>query len=450
MNRICTATGRERVFLTIRFKQTRSQPIAALIRCLLVAVFLLSWCQPLLAQTMSFAHPLDPLSKDEITLAAKVLRDAGKATAASRFQTIVLNEPPKEEVLGFKPGEAFRREAFVIVYEREANRTFDGVVDLKTKAIKTWREVPGVQPSFMFEDVLIVQSAVRSNPEWQAAMRKRGITEFGKVQIEPWPAGNYGFKDEEGIRLIRAISYFRGDSKMPYAHPVEGVVAVVDLNKKRVLKLIDAGVVPVAKADFDIDETSVEKAWGKLREAPKPLHVVQPGGASFEIRGNEIRWQKWRFRYALHPREGLVLYTVGYEDGGKVRSVLYRGSLSEMVVPYGDPSEGWFFRNAFDEGEAMVGSLALPLVERTDVPENATLLGAVRSSESGSAFEAKNVVGLYERDGGVLRPARFRRGRLRVSRRRDRRGAEGLRGRRSAHLRARPQQRRLHGVSPGL
>jgi primary-amine oxidase len=369
---------------------------------LLLAIVWLFFQYTALAQTNSFAHPLDPLSKDEIALAAKVVKDAGKATTASRFQTIVLNEPPKEEVLGFKPGDVFRREAFVIVYERTANKTFDGVVDLRSSAVKTWREVPGAQPSFMLEDVFIVQTVVRSNPKWQAAMRKRGITEFNKVQIEPWPAGNYGFKDEEGVRLIRALSYYRGESKMPYAHPVEGVVAVVDLNKKRVLKLIDSGVVPVPKADFDIDEKSVEQRLGKLREAPKPLHIVQPNGASLEIRGHEIRWQKWRFRYALHPREGLVLYTVGYEDGGKVRSVLYRASLSEMVVPYGDPSESWFFRNAFDAGEAMVGSLALPLVERTDVPENAVLMNAVRSSESGSAIESKNVIGLYERDGGVL------------------------------------------------
>jgi primary-amine oxidase len=369
---------------------------------LLLACWLLAAHSVALAQLVNFAHPLDPLTKDEIALAAKLLKDGGNATNASRFQTIVLREPPKGEVLSYKTGDAFRREAFVIVYEREANQTFEAVVDVKGGKVVSWKEVPGVQPSFMLDDILIIQTAVRKDAQWQAAMRKRGIADFDKVQIEPWPAGNYGFKDEEGVRLIRALSYYRGESKMPYAHPVEGVIAVVDLNKKRVLKLIDEGVVPVPKADFDIDEKFVEKSWGKLREAPKPLQIVQPKGVSFELRGNEVRWQKWRFRYAMHPREGLVLYTVGYEDGGKIRSVMYRGSLSEMVVPYGDPSVGWFFRNAFDEGEAMVGSLALPLVEGIDVPENATLLSVSRANEAGTSFEAKNVIGIYERDGGVL------------------------------------------------
>ena len=33
-----------------------------------------------------------------------------------------------------------------------------------------------------------------------------------------------------------------------------------------------------------------------------------------------------------------MLHTVGYDDGDRERPVLYRASLSEMVVPYGDPA----------------------------------------------------------------------------------------------------------------
>ncbi len=350
------------------------------------------------AQTGSFAHPLDPLGKDEIAAASQILKDGGKLPAGVRFSTIALNEPPKAEVLAYKPGDAHRREAFVVAYDRANNKTFDGVVDLRTKSVESWREVPGAQPPIMFEDILLVQTIVRADKQWQAAMLRRGITEFGKIQIEPWPAGYYGIPEEEGVRLIRGLSYYRGDSKMPYSRPIEGVIAVVDLNKKRVLRLIDTGVVPVPQAAADIDEKSV----GQLRQSPKPLQITHPDGASFKIRGHEIHWQKWRFRYALHQREGLVLHTVGYEDQGRVRPILYRASLSEMVVPYGDPSAGWFFRNAFDEGEADVGRLAVPLEDKTDIPENATLLDAVFSGEDGKGLDAKRVVALYERDGGVL------------------------------------------------
>ena len=364
---------------------------------ILLAVFLAATHLSTLAQTTNFAHPLDPLSKEEIAAASKLLKESGKLPANARFQTIVLNEPPKAEVYAFKPGDTFRREAFFVAYDRANNKTFDGVADIRNQRVVSVREVPGAQPSIMLDDVLMFQSIVRGDAEWQSAMRKRGITEFGKVQIEMWSAGNFGFPEEQGKRLFRGLSYLREDSKNPYARPIEGVIAVVDMNARKVLKVVDSGVVPVPSATADVDEKSV----GQLREAPKPLQIVQPNGASFEIRGNEIRWQKWRFRYALHPREGLVLYTVGYEDGGKVRPILYRASLSEMVVPYGDPSAGWFIRNAFDEGEFAIGRLAVPLEAKTDVPDNATLLDAVFSNEGGSALDAKRTIAIYERDGGV-------------------------------------------------
>src|SRR5690242_17768882 len=228
-----------------------------------------------LAQSPNFAHPLDPLSKGEIAAAAKLLKESGKLPSNARFQTIVLNEPPKAEVYAFnagKPGEAFRREAFFIAYDRANNRTFDGVVDLRGQRVVSVREVPGAQPSLMLDDALMFQSIVHGDPQWQEAMRKRGIAEFGKVQVEMWSAGNFNFPEERGKRLFRGLSYLREDSKNPYARPIEGVIAVVDMNARKVLTVIDTGVVPVPRATADVDEKSV----GTLREAPRPLQIAQP------------------------------------------------------------------------------------------------------------------------------------------------------------------------------
>lgn len=75
-----------------------------------------------------------------------------------------------------------------------------------------------------------------------------------------------------------------------------------------------------------------------LRTDIKPLNVIQPEGPSFQIEGNLIKWQNWRFRLGFNPREGATLHDVRYNG----RSVLYRLSLSEMTVPYGDVS--LFFR----------------------------------------------------------------------------------------------------------
>ena len=52
-----------------------------------------------------------------------------------------------------------------------------------------------------------------------------------------------------------------------------------------------------------------------LRTDLKPLHVIQPEGASFKVTkagqtGEVIDWQKWRFRVGYNQREGMVIYDV--------------------------------------------------------------------------------------------------------------------------------------------
>lgn len=66
------------------------------------------------------------------------------------------------------------------------------------------------------------------------------------------------------------------------------------------------------------------------------------------MNGNQISWQKWNFHISFHHREGLVLSTVTYNDAGEVRPILYRMSLAEMVVPYGDPAHPHPRKFAFD------------------------------------------------------------------------------------------------------
>src|SRR5262249_45465342 len=117
---------------------------------------------------------------------------------------------------------------------------------------------------------------------------------------------------------------------------------------------------------------------------------------------NEVRWQNWRFRFTMHPREGLVLHQVQYEDKGKLRSVMYRGSLSEMMVPYGHNNQHWTYRNAFDEGEYGIGRYSGSLAVGEDVPNNSKLFDAVFADDFGKPYVVKNAVALYERDGGLL------------------------------------------------
>ena len=53
-----------------------------------------------------------------------------------------------------------------------------------------------------------------------------------------------------------------------------------------------------------------------------------------------------------------MLHRVSYRDQGRDRPLLYRASVVDMVVPYGDPRHTYFHRNAFDVGEYGIGMLA--------------------------------------------------------------------------------------------
>jgi primary-amine oxidase len=362
-------------------------------RFLSAQALILFFLAPVMAQA---GHPLDPLSADEIKVAAKALKASGQFPQTALFSTIVLKEPAKTEVLNYKTGAQFSRQAFSVIMDRTGNRTFEAVVDLKMQRVLSWHEARGVQPLVMDTEFKDLSDIVKVDPRWQAAMRKRGINDFDKVQIDGWAVGQVAAA-HQGIRLLRALSYFKGDSINFYGRPIEGVVALVNMNAGKVVEVLDTGVVPLAPPGQELDEKSTG-----TRAAPKPLTLNQPNGASFEINGQEIRWQKWRFRYTMHPREGLVLHTVGYEDDGRLRPILYRASLSEMVVPYGDPDQNWRWRSAFDVGEYSVGRLASSIEPNTDAPENATLLDATFAGDDGEPYVLQRAVSIYERDGGLL------------------------------------------------
>jgi primary-amine oxidase len=362
----------------------------------LPAAALLLSCLALRVLAAEPTHPLDPLRAEEITAAAGIVRESPGLPGGAVFSTIVLNEPSKPTVLGFKPGRPFPREAFVVVYDGKGDRTFEAIIDLRSRKTTSWNEIVGVEPLVFFPEYESVPLIVKADRRWQEAMRKRGITDFDKVQIDTWAVGDAP-AGEKG-RLVRGLSYLKDGMVNFYGRPIEGVVAVVNTNTRKVVELVDTGIVPLAPRGQELDEKSI----GRQREAPKPLTISQPNGNSFELQGNEIRWQNWKFRYTMHPREGLVLHTVDYEDQGKLRSVLYRAALSEMVVPYGNPDPTWRWRSAFDVGEYAVGRMASPLEARVDAPENAFLVDAVFADESGKPYTLQRAVGLYERDGGIL------------------------------------------------
>ena len=115
-----------------------------------------------------------------------------------------------------------------------------------------------------------------------------------------------------------------------------------------------------------------------------------------------MRWQKWRFRVGFNAREGLVLHAIGYEDGGRLRPVLHRAALSEMVVPYGHPGGGHFRKNAFDVGEYGIGVLANSLTLGCDCLGVIRYFDAWLADSKGEPYCIESAVCLHEEDFGIL------------------------------------------------
>ena len=115
-----------------------------------------------------------------------------------------------------------------------------------------------------------------------------------------------------------------------------------------------------------------------------------------------MEWQKWEFRIGFDPFEGLVLHQISYDDDGRRRSILHRASISEMVVPYGDPGplHGW--KNAFDAGEWGLGRMTQPLTLGCDCLGEIHYFDATLANEQGKPWVIPNAICMHEEDYGIL------------------------------------------------
>lgn len=343
-------------------------------------------------------HPLDPLDPEEIQQAVATVRKERSLPASVRFVTVTLKEPAKDAVLGLKPGQAVPREAFLILLDNATGRGYEAVVNLSSRAVTRYEALPqGVQPPIMLEEFADCEEAIKRSPAFLAAIKKRGVDDVRLVMVDAWSAGHYGNEpaEDRGKRLSRALCWVRSEpGDNGYARPLEGIVAVVDLNRKEVLRVEDYGVVPLPPQAGNWARSYVKET----REGLKPLAVSQPDGPSFQVNGQEVLWQKWALRIGFNPREGLVLHTVRY-DG---RPVLYRASIAEMIVPYADPKEASYRKNAFDLGEYGVGMMANSLALGCDCLGTIRYFDGHMADSQGRVVTIKNAVCVHEEDAGIL------------------------------------------------
>lgn len=360
-------------------------------------------------------HPLDPLSSDEFSAVAAVLRREHQVEAAPasgsglgwRFASIELVEPSKEELRRFDDGgDVPARRATAICLDRAANATYKAVVSLSADRVESFDHVPGVQANFTVDEFVECDQLLRKHPEVIAALAKRGITDLDNVFMDTWTFGAAVAPAEFRDRRLGWSDTWRKDAPgaNPYAHLVSGLHCVVDLNTMEVLRVEDDGGVetPAVMGEYVPKHVPERIRAASSREPLKPLLITQPEGPSFTIDGNLLQWQNWSLRVGFNYREGMTLHTVRYRDGDRERSVAHRMSFAEMIVPYRDSSVDHYRRTAFDIGEWGLGFMTTSLELGCDCLGEIRYLDAVMHDSAGEPYTITNAICIHEEDGAVL------------------------------------------------
>ncbi len=347
-------------------------------------------------------HPLDPLDADEFRRAAEILRREQGLDEGWRFASIELKEPSKQALAAHSHDTPAPREALVVCWNQEDGQAYKGVVSLDEGRVLSWEHRPGEQPNITVDEFHECDAALRDDPKVVEALAARGVTDMDRVLFDVWAYGGSLIAEKYRGRRVgwTDIWYRDAEDSNPYANPVNGLKLVVDLNRAELLEIED---------NFAVERPGVMGEYApkhvpglRQREDLRPLEISQPGGVSFSLKGNELRWQKWSMRVGFNYREGLVLHTVGYEDGGRTRPVAHRMSFAEMVVPYRDPSPEHFRRTAFDVGEWGLGFMTTSLELGCDCLGEIRYIDATLHDSKGEPYTIRNAVCIHEEDDAVL------------------------------------------------
>ncbi|SKB73396.1 primary-amine oxidase [Arthrobacter sp. 31Cvi3.1E] len=334
----------------------------------------------------------------EILEVRDILQGAGHLEPRHRIAYLGLLEPPRDTDLR-DAGRRFR----VFIHDISGGTPHDVVVSVTRQHVESAvvldtthvGELPVLEEEFG-----LVETLLASDERWLAALAARDL-EVAKVRVAPLSAGVFEYEEERGRRILRGLAFvqdFPEDSA--WAHPVDGLVGYVDVVSKEVTQVIDLGAMPIPAEHGNYTDPELT---GPLRETQKPIIITQPQGPSFTVTGgNHVEWEKWSVDVGFDAREGVILHNLAFRDGDRLRPIINRASIAEMVVPYGDPSPIRSWQNYFDTGEYQVGQYANSLELGCDCLGDITYLSPVVSDAFGNPRQIRNGICMHEEDWGIL------------------------------------------------
>ena len=334
-------------------------------------------------------HPLDGLNEEEIKSIVETLKSNNKyQEKGTLIGDITLVEPDKSAVSNWKNGEPLNRKARVIF--RQGTQTFEGIIDISKASIESWIQLNDIQSAIIIDDFMKADDVWKKDKRVTDALAKRGY-KTDEVMGVPLTAGYFGEKESRDRRLLKVWLLDTKDVKTNlYAKPINGIVPVVDVNAGKVVDIFLTGDDARNDVTYDYDEVTLNT------KKSKPVNMVSPQGHNYNYKDGLIHWGDWKFHLRFDKRLGVIISMASF----KGQSVAYQLSLSEMFVPYMDPSQDWSYRSYMDIGEYGFGFLSTAMTLGSDIPKNATLLSAPIAMDDGMPVMMPNVLGLFERNTG--------------------------------------------------
>lgn len=293
-----------------------------------------------------------------------------------------------------------QHEAEAIVFNAREKQSFELVIDLEKNKISHIKRIHNGQPPLVEPELEIMKKLLKVSQRVKKALAKRKLS-LDETFVEPWAMGYLPPNLDPSHRYLRAVFFHKGEATNGYGRPIEGISVVIDMTARELVKFHDSGVRPIVSDTGDFMAAEWRSRNERKRLAIKPLEVKQTHGTSFQIEGNTLSWDIWQLEFQIHPREGLVIHNLGIIEEDKFRSVMNRGSMSEMVVPYGDPDANWFWRTAYDQGDYHLGLATNTMLAGAHVPRHAELFSSTFVDAKGNFVDQPATLGIYERDGGI-------------------------------------------------
>ncbi|EEF45393.1 Amine oxidase [copper-containing] precursor, putative [Ricinus communis] len=319
-------------------------------------------------------HPLDPLRLDE----------PNKAHILSWLSKPQTEPPP--------------RRALVITRYNKQSHEF--IVDLSTSSIVGTQVYNDYgYPTLAADEQVAANKLPLTYGPFIESVKSRGLN-LSAVVCASFTVGWFG--KDRNRRVVKVQCFHMNDTVNLFLLPIEEIKMIVDLDEMKIIEYNDNERIPVPKAEGTDYRLSKQKPpFGpRINRAA----ILQPDGPGFKIDGHTIKWLNWVFHLAFDARVGLVisLASICDQEKHKHRSVLYRGHISELFVPYQDPTQDYYFKTFFDCGEYGFGFLAASLVPLADCPNNAVFMDGYHAGQDGTPVQVPKVFCIFERHAGDI------------------------------------------------